>query len=454
MKRYCMLGLILCLLSAAAAAETVPANSLDELLDRVRQLRTAEQGLLQEREHRFLLERDNQKARLDEAQARLAAERERSDALRTRFNENEQRIADLRGRLRERAGTLAELAGTYRQVWGDAEALLSNSLISAQLPERIDRLDSIRLRTELPSITQLEGLWLALQEEMTETGKVVRFSAPVIAADGSAAQRKVTRIGPFSAVSEGRFLRYDPEQGLLRQPARQPAGRYRRAAAALERAGSGVVPAAIDPSRGVVLDLLVQRPSPGERIRQGRVIGYLILALALVGALLVVHRAVHLQVIDRRVRRQIQTGQPDPGNPLGRVLAVYQQNRGLDLETLERKIDEAIIRDTPQLQRGLTTIRILAVIAPMLGLLGTVTGLIETFQSITLFGTGDPRLMAGGISQALITTALGLGAAIPLILFHAGLNNKSKRLLGILEEQSAGLIAAHAEKERRHAVAS
>jgi biopolymer transport protein ExbB len=149
--------------------------------------------------------------------------------------------------------------------------------------------------------------------------------------------------------------------------------------------------------------------------------------------------------------RQLGSDIPDTANPLGRVLAVYHQNRGIDTETLELKLDEAILKDTPALQRGLVTIRVLAVIAPMLGLLGTVTGLIETFQSITLFGTGDPRLMAGGISQALVTTVLGLGAAIPLILMHSALNTRSKRLLAVLEEQSAGLIARHAERERHHA---
>ena len=132
-------------------------------------------------------------------------------------------------------------------------------------------------------------------------------------------------------------------------------------------------------------------------------------------------------------------------------MAVYHENRGIATETLELKLDEAILKNTPALQRGLVTVRILAVIAPMLGLLGTVTGLIETFQSITLFGTGDPRLMAGGISQALVTTVLGLGAAIPLILMHSALNTRSKRLLAVLEEQSAGLIARHAEQEPHHA---
>ena len=183
---------------------------------------------------------------------------------------------------------------------------------------------------------------------------------------------------------------------------------------------------------------------------QGRLVGYIIIALALIGMLVVLERAWRLSIIGRRIKSQLGNNTPNPDNPLGRVMAVYHNNRGIDTETLELKIDEAILKNIPGLQRGLGTIRILAIVAPMLGLLGTVTGLIETFQSITLFGTGDPRLMAGGISQALVTTVLGLGAAIPLILFHTGLSGKSKRLVGILEEQSAGIIAAHAEQARPH----
>ena len=219
-------------------------------------------------------------------------------------------------------------------------------------------------------------------------------------------------------------------------------------ATALEQATTGSVAMAIDPSRGAVLDLLMQVPDVGERIMQGRLVGYIIIGLALIGLLVVLERSWRLTVIGRRMKSQLASDTPNPGNPLGRVMAVYHDNRGIDTETLELKIDEAILKNIPGLQRGLGTIRILAVIAPMLGLLGTVTGLIETFQSITLFGTGDPRLMAGGISQALVTTVLGLGAAIPLILLHTALNGKSRQLVGILEEQSAGIIATHAEQVR------
>jgi biopolymer transport protein ExbB len=433
------------------AAPQADAGTLDELLTQVRESRAVAAKTDSEREQRFLSGKETRQQRLKETRAALLAEQTRSSTLQQAFDGNEKRITELEQRLHERSGSLNELSGIYRQVWGDTRAILENSIISTQLPGRMENLDGLALQQGLPSISQLTELWFALQQEMTAAGKVVSYPAQVIAADGSTQQQRITRVGSFNAVSNGKFLRYLPETGKLEALPKQPPARYRRMAAALEQTGSGSVPMVIDPSRGTVLDLLMQVPDVGERIMQGRLIGYIIIALALVGILVVVERAWRLTVIGRRIKTQLGNHIPNTGNPLGRVMAVYHDNKGIDTETLELKIDEAIIKNTPMLQRGLGTIKILAVIAPMLGLLGTVTGLIETFQSITLFGTGDPRLMAGGISQALVTTVLGLGAAIPLILLHTALSGKSKQLVGILEEQSAGIIATHAEQERPHA---
>lgn len=432
-------------------AQQADSATLDTLLESVRRLHTSTLQANSERERRFLAQKNEQERKLEELRALLAAEHTRSEALQASYDSNEKQLSELQRRVRERSGALAELSGIFRQVWGDSRALLENSFVTTQLPGRVEQLDKLALRQELPSIAQLEGLWFALQQEMTEAGKLVRYNARVVAADGSAQPRPVTRVGTFTAVSNGRFLRYLPESGALQELTRQPGKRFQRVAAGFEQSSAGLVPMVVDPSRGALLGLLGQVPDIGERVMQGRLVGYIIIAIALLGVAVVAERAWHLTLIGRRIGRQLASDTPSSANPLGRVMAVYHENRGIDTETLELKLDEAILKNTPALQRGLVTIRILAVIAPMLGLLGTVTGLIETFQSITLFGTGDPRLMAGGISQALVTTVLGLSAAIPLILMHSALNTKSKRLLAVLEEQSAGLIARHAEQERTHA---
>ena len=272
----------------------------------------------------------------------------------------------------------------------------------------------------------------------------MQFESTVLSPDGSENKASVTRAGPFTSVSNGKFLNHISQTNQLAELPRQPGSPYLDVAEEFETVQSGYAPMVIDPSRGAILRLLVQTPALSERNRQGKLIGYIILALGFVGLLLVIERLVKLTLEEKKIQKQATAETADKNNPLGRILAVYSNNKSSDLETMERMIDEAILKETPGLERGLPIIKILSVIAPLLGLLGTVTGMIETFQAITLFGTGDPKLMAGGISQALVTTVLGLVVAIPLILLHSIANNKSKRCINILEEQSAGMIALRA----------
>ena len=427
------------------------AVSLDELLRQVRETTLAEEKWNNEREQRFLEDKDAQARQLRTIRAGLAAEQRRSEELQRSFERKADKIALLEAKLQERSGSLLELFGVVRQVAGDTEAILQDSLVSTQIADRGEAVQRLTASDRLPSIDELEALWFALQQEMTESGKVVSYPARVISADGSEREQRVIRVGVFNAVSGGRFLVQSPESGKLQELPRQPAGRYMAMAASLEDASSDMQPMVIDPSRGSVLTLLMQTPDLLERVQQGRIVGYVIIAIGVVGLLIALERALRLSYVGRQVRKQRKSPNPDLNNPLGRVMAVYQGSIELSPETLELKMDESIIKDSSSMQRGLPTLKILAAIAPLLGLLGTVTGLIETFQSITLFGTGDPGLMAGGISQALVTTVLGLSVAIPLILAHSLLASRSRRLLSFLEEQSAGIIAMHAEKGERHA---
>ena len=420
-------------------------GSLDELLETVRSRAAQEAKIDQQREREFREAKQKQAELLAQAKAALRSEEQRANELRTRFERNEKSLAELEQQLHERMGAFGELFGVVRQVAGDAAGTFENSLISAQYPARIAFARALAKRKALPSISELEQLWFVLQQEMTESAKNVRFDTNIVAADGGEQPAPVTRVGTFTAVSDGNFLRLLPESAQLAELPRQPATRYVSVAADFEQAQGGMVPMIVDPSRGAIISQLIRAPRLGERIEQGRLVGYVIIGLGVIGLVLVGERFVRLTLTERKIRQQLKSDAADTTNPLGRILAVYQGNRAVDVEALERKIDEAILRETPALERGLPIIRILAVMAPLLGLLGTVIGMIETFQSITLFGTGDPKLMAGGISQALVTTVLGLCAAIPLILLHSLVAGKSKRCVGILEEQSAGLIAAHAE---------
>jgi len=416
-------------------------------LQQVRQASQAQQRAEKEREHRFLRQRDARKRLLAATRAELAKAQAHQQELQQRIEGNRQRLAVQRALLKEQTGSLGELFGTVRQVASESREIFADSLLSVTRREDLKLLDALAKSRELPSIDRLRGLWRVFLERMVASGRIARFRTQVITSQGLEVQEQVTRVGPFDAVAQGRYLRYLPATGRLVELGRQPAARYQLMARRLEAAKGGLVRMAVDPSRGAILSLLVQTPTLAERIRQGGVIGYIIIALGLLGLLLVLWRLAVLLLLGRRVRRQLKAGQARADNPLGRLLQAAREGAQLHAEALQLRLDELILKEIPGLRRGLKTVGIFAAVAPLLGLLGTVTGMIATFQSITLFGTGDPRLMSGGISQALVTTELGLVAAIPLVLLHSFLSGRSNQLIQLLDQQSATLVAERAQRD-------
>lgn len=449
MKRAICLGLAGLLLAGTAwvaEAQDAKPKTLDQLLRQVRGQREKERKANASREAEFRAKKAQQQELLNQARAERDAAVARSEELEKVFEENENEIPELQETLRNRLGTLGELFGVVRQVAGDTRGFLEGSIVSAQLPGRARALDKLAESKELPTVEELEELWFTLQEEMTESGKVTRFQAPVVTVDGDETTSEVIRVGPFNVVAEGKYLQYLPETGKLQELARQPAARHLDTVGSFQEVQSGIGGFSLDPSRGTILSLLIGTPSLGERLQQGGLVGYVIIGLGIVGLLLVAERLVTLGIVGRKIKAQIGQEKADAGNPLGRILSVYEANPDADVETLELKLDEAILKETPALERGTVMIKVLSAVAPLLGLLGTVTGMIATFQAITLFGTGDPKLMAGGISTALVTTVLGLVMAIPLLLLHSVVAGRSKSLIQVLEQQSAGVVAAHAER--------
>ena len=281
---------------------------------------------------------------------------------------------------------------------------------------------------------------------MVESGRVSRFDTPVVLPNGEEASKTVTRVGVFNAVADGEYLTWLSDVQKLSVLGRQPKSRYLDTAEDLSAGTGGPIRFAVDPSRGSILSLLVQTPSVSERLQFGGIIGYIILTLGGLTFLGGLVRLLQLLVTSGKVKSQLRAETPDDGNPLGRVLGVYQKHRDLEPEALELKLDEAILREQAQADRFLWAVKVVAAAAPLMGLLGTVTGMIRTFQAITLFGTGDPKLMAGGISEALVTTMLGLVVAIPLVLLHSFLKTLSRRIMETLGEQSIGMVATRAEK--------
>ncbi len=449
MKKPGIFAVTTFLMVVLAVPPVASAQTLDELARIVREAAQSETRINQQREASFVKERDEQQNLLARARQELATENARSDRLRDEYDRNERSLAELETTLAERMGNLGELFGVVRQASGDVQAALDDSMVTAQMPGRTQFLSDLAQRKELPTVPELRRLWSAMVTEIAESGKVVKFTATVERTSGEKQDLEIIRLGVFNAVSDGQFLDWDTSKSRVNliELARQPAARFKSMARDLQSAAPGEVTGfSVDFTRGQILRAVVQSKTPVERIREdGGAVGYVIIGLGLFGLLLCLWKIFSLYTTGGKMSRQLRSETADKTNPLGRVLGVYSDNPDTDIETLELKLDEAILRETAPIELGLSFIKVLYVVAPLLGLLGTVVGMIGTFQMITLFGTGDPRMMAGGISTALVTTVLGLVVAIPLTLLHSFLQGKAKTLIQVLEEQAAGLIARLAE---------
>ena len=438
---------IIAFLLATPQALLAEHLGLDQLLKEVKRAQGLDAKTNRAREAEFLSEKNKQQQLMQQAVNSLAKQEKLSKQLKTHLDDNEQMLIKLESALKDRSGVLGELFGVARQAAGDLKADLTNSLVSAEFPGRDEKLGLIANSKALPTIEQLEILWFSLQQEMTESGKVVHFKTQIGDAAGKPVEAKVVRIGTFSALSEGQYLQFSADTGRLTLLARQPEDKYLSLAEDMTQAQSGTIAVGVDPTRGVILSMLVQAPDGVERVKQGGFIGYIILVMGGVGLLYAIVRLLSLSITGKKMTTQMASSVASDDNPLGRVFAAAEQDTSNNVDNLELILDEAITREVPVLEKGLSLIKLLAAVAPLLGLLGTVTGMIATFQSISLFGTGDPKLMASGISQALVTTMLGLYVAIPLLFLHSLVASRSRVLVQILDEQTAGLISRRAEQK-------
>jgi len=453
MKRLGWFALVLTGAQLVFALRAHGAKTLDELLEQTRTAREQERKENADRERQFQTNRDQQAALLAQAEAQRKAAEAQSQQLSAQYDAFDKEINNLDTLLKERAGNLGELFGVTRQVAGDTATVLSQSMISAQFPDREEFLRKLAGSKELPGNPQLERLWFEMQREMTESGRVARIHTKVVEAGGTTQQADVVRVGPFIAMTGGRFLMYLPGQKTLAVLSRQPPSQLTRAAAELQEAKSGYVRAPVDPSRGVLLGLYVERPNVWERIQRGQFVGYVIITVGVIGALAAIYQFFYLLAVRRGVKRQLANiEQPSTHNPLGRVLAAFKGDAARieeDAEVAELRISEAVLREVPRLERFQAFLRLAVAAGPLLGLIGTVIGMIITFQSITESGSSDPKLMAAGIGQAMIATVLGLGIAIPLLFINTGLAAMSRQIVQILDEQSTGLLAESIEQKKK-----
>jgi biopolymer transport protein ExbB len=460
MKKYLSILFVLSLtlntfvVAQESEGDEAEISTVEALLQLVKEGKTKEQSENADREAKFMANKNEQAALLAAEKRELARQERIADQLEAEYKKNEEILRVKEEAYQKELGSLVELFGHLQSSAGEAAVQFSGSLTGPQYGlERVDFLNELTSKmsetTELPTIREIEGLWYELQREMVASGKVVSFDTTVIDVDGESSTCNVTRVGLFNAVCDGKYLEYVAATGQYAFLPRQPAGRFTKTAKSVGNADVGEqVRFGVDPTGptgGSLLANLIQTPSLAERAAQGREVGYAIIFVGLIGIGLAFWKLWSLYVLGKAVRAQAGSKTLDVRNPLGRVLKIGEENFKKDIDTLELKLAEAIMAERPSIERGIGAVRIISVVAPLAGLLGTVTGMIVTFQMITLYGTGDPKLMAGGISQALVTTVLGLLVAIPTTLLHSFAASSAKGIISVLEEQSTGILAERAE---------
>lgn len=393
-------------------------------------------------------------ARLEAEQAQLEAE---LNALQAHMAAQEV----VRERLTDRWGQselqFKEISGNVRLAAKEVETLLHQSPLTAGRPDRLDRVRPLVEPGYFPDIEDITGLAAALFDEIQRSGQVTLREGSFIGRDGQEATGSILSLGKFTAAyrtpDETGFLTYSPESGRFVALAHLPRGGLGRDLSAYFTGESTRVP--IDISAGGALREVSHQTSLWEQIEAGGVIVWPIIGLAVLAFIIVVYKFVYLQAVHGNTTRimdrmnELVSGgdwdgaekllQGRRNSPVGHVLSAGLEMRHADRQTQESVLQEAILNQLPKVERGMAVLAVLGAVAPLLGLLGTVTGMIDTFRVITLYGTGDPKLMSGGISEALVTTMLGLAVAIPIMLLHTFLSRRVDHIIGDMEERSVQL---------------
>jgi biopolymer transport protein ExbB len=449
-KFFILPFLVLGLLAQEESNEisTPVITDLDLLVESVKTTASIRAKEDRARLNRFLSDKNKQQSLLNQMKVRLTNEENRSEILTKQYEDNDATLSDLEEQLTLKLGSFGELFGIVRQTAGESKGQFALSLTNIEYPERIEFLGDLaeRKSLDLPTSAELERLWYEILNELNQSGKVKNYNTDILSKSGELVNRDIIRIGVFNSVSDGDYLNLVSEQNVLEYLAKQPEGSIRRSARKLQNNDIEYREVFIDPTRGSLLTKLIDRAGFFERINQGGFVGYIILIILALGIAMGVLQFLFLRKESQTVDNELNTGNYTESSTLGKLNTIYSKYKGDNPEELEAQLEDVLARAAPALEKNLSIIKLLAAVAPLLGLLGTVIGMIETFQAITLFGTGDPKLMAGGISQALVTTMLGLIAAVPLLFIHNILDSRSRAITQIYEEQAIGYVASSSVK--------
>ena len=441
------------IVSEEGEEEAVQPSNPQELLEIVKQGQFADTQQQRDRESQFRNEKNKQAKLLSDAKDERARLEREAARLEQQFEANEALLVVAEEQLRERLGSLNEIFGHLAGNTTEARNIMEQSITAAQFgKDREEFMTALGSKMnegiKLASIGELETLWYELQREINASGEVVKFNTEVITTDGNVENRDVVRVGNFNVVSDGQYLTYSPSRGTYSELPSQPAGRYTSQTADILSGDTFPVQFAVDPTGpqgGSLLASLISMPSTWGKMQEGGPVGYMLMTIGLLATLLFIWRFYELWNIRGGVIAQSGSSTLSNDNALGRILKIAEDDKEADTETLELKMAEQILKERPSVEGLNWVLKIVSVVAPLMGLFGTIIGMIETFTMITLFGTGDPKTMASGISTALVTTWLGLMVAIPTTFMYATVNNISRGILGTIEESSTGMAAKRSE---------
>ena len=452
-KKLYLLPFLIFSLSAQEIAEeplAIPViTDLDLLVESVKNTASIRAKEDKERLTKFLSDKNRQQYLLNQMKVNLKNEEDRSVRLTNQYEANDKELSELEEQLTLKLGSFGELFGIVRQTAGESKGQFMLSLTNIEFPERVEFLGDLaeRKSLDLPTTAELERLWYEILNELNQSGKVKSYNTDILSKSGELVNRDVLRIGVFNSVSNGNYLNLVSEQNLLEFLAKQPDGSIKRSAKRLQNKDVSYREVYIDPTRGSLLSKLIDRAGWLQRINQGGFVGYVILIILTLGLTMGVLQFQFLYRESKTIDAELETGNFSNDSILGKLNSVFKSHTGDTPEELEAQLEDILAKASPPLDKNLSVIKLLAAVAPLLGLLGTVIGMIDTFQAITLFGTGDPKLMAGGISQALVTTMLGLIAAVPLLFLHNLLDSRSRAISQIYEEQAIGFVASLSMKK-------
>ena len=452
-KKLYLLPFLVFSLSAQEIAEeplAIPViTDLDLLVESVKNTASIRAKEDKERLTKFLSDKNRQQYLLNQMKVNLKNEEDRSVRLTNQYEANDSELSELEEQLTLKLGSFGELFGIVRQTAGESKGQFMLSLTNIEFPERVEFLGDLaeRKSLDLPTTAELERLWYEILNELNQSGKVKSYNTDILSKSGELVNSDVLRIGVFNSVSNGNYLNLVSEQNLLEFLAKQPDGSIKRSAKRLQNKDVSYREVYIDPTRGSLLSKLIDRAGWLQRINQGGFVGYVILIILALGLTMGVLQFQFLYRESKTIDAELETGNFSNDSILGKLNSVFKSHTGDNPEELEAQLEDILAKASPPLDKNLSVIKLLAAVAPLLGLLGTVIGMIETFQAITLFGTGDPKLMAGGISQALVTTMLGLIAAVPLLFVHNLLDSRSRAISQIYEEQAIGFVASLSMKK-------